>query len=73
LFFSFQEEEEIFDMFTFYKVTDSTNNKPITASQDLMIQCLENDASSSFIQIHHFSDIMLLEAMVVGKSILMIL
>jgi hypothetical protein len=73
LFFSFQEEEEIFDRFTFYKVTGSTNNKPITTSQDLMIQCLENDTSPSFIQIHHFLDIMLLEAMVVGKSILMIL
>jgi hypothetical protein len=51
----------------------SANNRPITASQDLMIQCLENDMSSSFIQIHHFLDIMLLEAMVVRKSILVIL
>jgi hypothetical protein len=38
-----------------------------------MIQCLESDMSSSFLQIHYFSDLMLLEAMVVGKSILMIL
>jgi hypothetical protein len=49
------------------------NNKPTIASQDLMIQCLENDMSLFFFQIHHFLDLMLLEAMVVEKSILMIL
>ncbi len=70
-FFSFQEEEGFWQVC--FLQGGSTNNKPITASQDLLIQCLENDMSLSFIQIHHFSDLMLLEAMVIRKSILMIL
>jgi hypothetical protein len=71
LFFSFQEEEGFWQVS--FLQGGSTNNKPTTTSQDLLIQCLENYMSLSFIQIHHFLDLMLLEAMVVRKSILMIL
>jgi hypothetical protein len=35
------------------------NNKPTIANQDLVIQCLENDMSLFFLQIHHFLDLML--------------
>jgi len=67
-----KKEKKVFGKFTVY-MGGFANNKSTIASKDLMIQCLENDMSSSFFQIHHFFNLMLLEAMVVMKSILMIL